>query len=76
MKDDLNHHQNVGIQNFACTLSNNYLGYNRCHCIQLLSMNEIQCIAFGHWLAIPSQQLLLVFRHQHCVAIDCYKSVA
>ena len=70
MKDDLNHHQNVGIQNFECTLSNSYLGSSRYYCIQLLSMNKINCIAFGHWLAIPSQQLLLVFRHQQCVAIE------
>ncbi|MFT5428751.1 MAG: hypothetical protein ACI9PD_001482, partial [Psychrobacter glaciei] len=40
----------------------NYLGYNRQHCAQTLSNQGIDSIEFGHWLAIPSLQLLLVFR--------------
>ncbi len=52
------------------------LGYNRHHCIQALTTEGIDSIAFAHWLAIPSQQLLLVFRHQQCVAVDCYESAA
>ncbi len=51
---------------------NNCLGYSRQHCLQLLSDHRISNIAFAHWLAIPSQQLLLVFRHQHCVAVNYY----
>ena len=54
----------------------NCLGYNRQHCAQTLSNQGIASIEFGHWLAIPSQQLLLVFRHQHCVAVDYYKIAA
>lgn len=48
------------------------LGRSRHQCRQTLSAQGIDSIAFGHWLAVPSQQLLLVFRHQHCVAIDGY----
>ncbi|WP_201596455.1 hypothetical protein [Psychrobacter fulvigenes] len=52
------------------------LGQNRHHCAQTLSNHGIDSIEFGHWLAIPSQQLLLVFRHQQCVAIDDYQLAA
>ena len=54
----------------------NCLGYNRQHCARTLSNQSIDSIEFGHWLAIPSQQLLLVFRHQQCVAVDYYKIAA
>ncbi len=47
------------------------LNRSRQHCVQALLSEDISSIAFGHWLAIPSQQLLLVFRHQQCVAIEC-----
>lgn len=50
----------------------NCLGYSRQQCLQLLSDNKISTIAFSHWLAIPSQQLLLVFRYQYCVAVHSY----
>lgn len=50
----------------------NCLGGSRHFCLQALSGEGIDSIAFGHWLAIPSQQLLLVFRHQQCVAVNCY----
>ena len=52
------------------------LGHPRQHCAQTLSNQGIASIEFGHWLAIPSQQLLLVFRHQHCVAVDYYEIAA
>lgn len=52
------------------------LGHSRHHCLQALSREGIDIISFGHWLAIPSQQLLLVFRHQRCVAIDDYQLAA
>ena len=54
----------------------NCLGGSRHFCLQALSGEGIDSIAFGHWLAIPSQQLLLVFRHQQCVAIDYYQVAA
>ncbi len=53
-----------------------YLGYSRNDCRQLLATKNIDSIAFGHWLAIPSQRLLLIFRHQHCVAVDHYSLAA
>lgn len=53
-----------------------YLGYSRNDCKLLLAQSNIDCVAFGHWLAIPSQQLLLVFRHQRCVTVDCYSLAA
>ncbi|MDN5565784.1 MAG: hypothetical protein L0G25_03195 [Psychrobacter sp.] len=61
--------QNAKIQT---AFINNCLGYSRHDCLQLLSNNRISNIAFGHWLAIPSQQLLLIFRHQRCVAVNSY----
>ena len=54
----------------------NCLGSSRHFCLQALSDEGIDSIAFGHWLAIPSQQLLLVFRHQQCVAVDHYQVAA
>lgn len=57
-------------------LIKNCLGYSRSQCLQALSSQNIDSITFAHWLAIPSQQLLLVFRHQHCVAINYYQNVA
>lgn len=51
---------------------NNYLGYSRYDCLQVILKQGIDSIAFAHWLAIPKQQLLLVFRHQRCVAINSY----
>ncbi|WP_201534392.1 hypothetical protein [Psychrobacter immobilis] len=54
----------------------NCLGRSRHYCLQALSREGIDNITFGHWLAIPSQQLLLVFRHQQCVAIDDYQQAA
>ena len=51
---------------------NNCLGYSRSECLQVLLKQGINSIAFGHWLAIPNQQLLLIFRHQQCVAINSY----
>lgn len=56
----------------ASDFTKNLVGYSRQHCKQLLLENGIENIAFAHWLAIPSQQLLLIFRHQRCVAIDGY----
>ena len=50
----------------------NCLGYSRSECLQALLKQGINSIAFGHWLAIPNQQLLLIFRHQQCVAINSY----
>ncbi len=55
---------------------NVYLGYSRNDCKQLLANRDIESIAFAHWLAIPSLQLLLIFRHQRCVAVDCYSLAA
>ncbi len=52
------------------------IGRSRHHCTQALSNQGIDSIEFGHWLAIPSQRLLLVFRHQKCVAIDDYQLAA
>ncbi|WP_351059019.1 hypothetical protein [Psychrobacter sp. TB20-MNA-CIBAN-0197] len=60
----------------AAHTTNPYLGYSRQECRQLLANSNIESIAFGHWLAIPSQQLLLVFKHQRCVATDDYSKVA
>jgi len=54
----------------------NLVGRSRHHCTQALSNQGIDSIEFGHWLAVPSQQLLLVFRHQQCVAIDNYQLAA
>lgn len=52
------------------------LGHSRHYCLQTLSREGIDIVSFGHWLAIPNQQLLLVFRHQRCVAIDDYQLAA
>lgn len=57
-------------------LAHFYLGYNREHYIQMLLTKGIETIDFGHWLAIPSQKLLLVFRHQKCIAINHYPLTA
>ncbi|MEN6670720.1 hypothetical protein AAJP47_10115 [Psychrobacter sp. B38] len=54
----------------------NCLGHSRHYCLLSLSHAGIDSIAFGHWLAIPSQQLILVFRHQQCVAVDGYQLAA
>tara|TARA_R110002073_G_scaffold239593_1_gene401242 strand:- start:94 stop:294 length:201 start_codon:yes stop_codon:yes gene_type:complete len=54
----------------------NLIGFSRHHCTQALSNQGIGSIEFGHWLAIPSQRLLLVFRYQQCVAIDEYQLAA
>lgn len=54
----------------------NCLGHSRHYCLLALSRAGFDSIAFGHWLAVPSQQLLLVFRHQQCVAIDDYQLAA
>lgn len=52
------------------------LGHSRHACLLALSRADIDSLDFGHWLAIPSQQLLLVFRHQRCVAIEGYQQAA
>ena len=57
-------------------LIDSLLGHSRHHCAQTLSNQGIDSIEFGHWLAIPSQQILLVFRHQRCVAVDAYQLAA
>ncbi|WP_201566951.1 MULTISPECIES: hypothetical protein [unclassified Psychrobacter] len=57
-------------------LINNLIGFSRHHCAQTLTSQGVDSIEFGHWLAIPSQRLLLVFRHQQCVAIDEYQLAA
>ena len=54
----------------------NCLGGSRHFGLQALSDEGSDSIAFGHWFAIPSQQLLLVFRHQQCVAVDHYQVAA
>ncbi len=54
----------------------NLIGLSRHHCAQTLLSQGVDSIEFGHWLAIPSQRLLLVFRHQQCVAIDEYRLAA
>lgn len=54
----------------------NLLGYSRDECTRLLTKAGVESLSFAHWLAIPSQQLLLVFRHQQCVAVDDYKTVS
>ncbi len=65
--------QNSMIQN---SFFNDCLGYSRHDCLQTLLAAGVDSIAFAHWLAIPSQQLLLVFRHQHCIAISDYQVAA
>jgi hypothetical protein len=60
----------------ATHLTSTYLGYSRQECRQLLANTNIDSITFAYWLAIPSQQLLLVFKHQRCVAVDYYSNVA
>jgi hypothetical protein len=60
----------------AAHTTNPYLGYSRQECRQLLANSNIDSITFAYWLAIPSQQLLLVFKHQRCVATDDYSKVA
>ncbi|MGB2139623.1 MAG: hypothetical protein ACPHVZ_04600 [Psychrobacter sp.] len=60
----------------ATHLTSTYLGYSRQECRQLLANSNIDSITFAYWLAIPSQQLLLVFKHQRCVAVDYYSNVA
>lgn len=67
--------------NIKSLLIENYLiesllGHSRHNCTQTLLNQGIDSIEFGYWLAIPSQQLLLVFRHQQCVAIDSYQLAA
>lgn len=57
-------------------LMTNLLGHSRDNCTQLLAKAGVDSLSFAHWLAIPSQQLLLVFRHQQCVAVDDYKTVS
>lgn len=52
------------------------LGHSRHSCLLALSQASVDSIAFGHWLAVPSQQLLLVFRYQQCVAIEGYQLAA
>ena len=52
------------------------IGFSRHYCAQTLTSQGVDSIEFGHWLAIPSQRLLLVFRHQQCVAIDSYQVAA
>ena len=52
------------------------IGFSRHYCAQTLTSQGVDSIEFGHWLAIPSQRLLLVFRHQQCVAIDEYQLAA
>ncbi|MGP4715373.1 hypothetical protein ACTXGL_01875 [Psychrobacter sp. T6-6] len=54
----------------------NLVGHSRYHCIEILSNQGLSSIDFGHWLAIPSQRLLLIFRNQQCVAIDAYQLAA
>lgn len=48
------------------SLIENYLGYSCPHCAQSLLTQGIDSVAFGHWLAISSKRLLLIFRHQQC----------
>ena len=52
------------------------IGHSRHYCTQILSNQGVGIVEFGHWLAVPSQRLLLVFRHQQCVAIDDYQLAA
>ena len=47
-----------------------FVGMTRQHCQQQLHGALIDSVDFGHWLLIPSLKTLLVFRHQHCVAVD------
>ena len=54
----------------------NLIGLSRHQCVQTLLSQGVGSIEFGHWLAVPSQRLLLVFRHQQCVAIDEYQLIA
>ncbi|MFC6205262.1 MULTISPECIES: hypothetical protein [Psychrobacter] len=60
----------------ASKFTSNCLGYSRHDCIQALLTQGIDSVDFGHWLAIPSEKLLLVFRNQHCIAIDGYQALA
>lgn len=53
-----------------------YLGHSLHYCAQELLICGMDSIAFGHWLAIPSKQLLLIFRHQQCVGFDYYELAA
>lgn len=76
MKNTISYIASHNHSNTVIDLEKSYLGYSRNDCTQLLATNDIDSFAFGHWLAIPSLQLLLIFRHQHCVAVDYYHSVA
>lgn len=62
-----------GIKRQSCewvTSSPLQLGSTRQDCSTYLTQRSIASINFAHWLAIPTLQLLLVFRGQHCIAIE------
>lgn len=46
-----------------------FLGKNRQQIKHLLKQQSINFVEFVHWLAIPTQGLLLQFDKQHCIKI-------
>lgn len=52
------------------------IGITRQDCSTYLSQRSIASISFAHWLAIPTLQMLLVFKGQRCIAIETLSTPA
>lgn len=47
-----------------------WLAKTKQSCLALCQQHNLATIEFAHWLAIPTLELLLVFRQQCCVAVE------
>lgn len=47
-----------------------WIGLSRNSCSNKCQQLGLHTIGFAHWLAIPNQNMMLVFKHQRCVAIN------
>lgn len=56
--------------NNSATQQNDWLGLSRSTCSNKCQKMGLPTIGFAHWLAIPNQNMMLVFKHQRCVAIN------
>lgn len=52
---------------------NDWLGLSRNSCSNKCQKLGLPTIGFAHWVAIPNQNLMLIFKHQRCVAVNAYE---
>lgn len=52
-------------------LNARWVGQSRQACLHYCQQHGYPTIQFAHWLAIAPLGIMLVFKNQHCIGVEC-----